>query len=164
MDRTSREQSSRNMSRMKAFQRSTLVYVIRFLQFAGMQVGLRHFDSRTLVWLTGAWRSGGAHAARPGPRAVRAHRLAQRPRSPVSVGGDTAAAGARGAHRDRAFARPRRAGPDRRSRRPSRSCSGHQAGLRAGRSRPISLDLVGDADDRLLWEAMIEAHQPLGWA
>ena len=32
--------------------------VMRFLQSAGMQVGLRHFDSRTLDWLTGTLRSG----------------------------------------------------------------------------------------------------------
>jgi len=29
---------------------------------------------------------------------------------------------------------------------------------------PVSPDLVGDADARRLWEAMMDAHHPLGWA
>ena len=40
------------------FQRPTLVQVIRFLHGTCMQVGLRHFDLRTLDWLTVALRSG----------------------------------------------------------------------------------------------------------
>ncbi len=35
-----------------------LMQVIGFLHGAGMQVGLRHFDSRTLDWLAVALRSG----------------------------------------------------------------------------------------------------------
>ncbi len=48
-----------------------------------MQVGLRHFDSRTLDWFVGALR----HPSRSGSRALRAHRLAQRAWSSVPVGG-----------------------------------------------------------------------------
>ena len=46
------------MSGRRATQGPSLVLVMRFLQSAGMQVGLRHFDSRTLDWLTGTLRSG----------------------------------------------------------------------------------------------------------
>ncbi len=91
----------------RSFKVRHLYQVIPFLYGAGMQVGLRHFDSRTLDWLAVALRSG-AHTRHALARELcRAHRLAQRPWPPVPVGSSGGAADARGARRDRASARPR---------------------------------------------------------
>ncbi len=45
-------------ARRRSFQSPILVWVIWFL--CGMQIGLRHFDSRTLDWLAVALRCGGS--------------------------------------------------------------------------------------------------------
>ena len=138
--------------------------MIGFLYGAGMQVGLRHFDSRTLDWLAVALRSG-EHT-----RHSLARGLCERTGWLNALGRPclSAAAAALPALAERigielppardvpdpaaAPAVPAGDVPDTRL-----ACALEDLG-------PVSLDLVGDADDRRLWVAMMEAHHPLGWA
>ena len=129
-----------------------------------MQVGLRHFDSLTLDWLAGALRSGGF------TRHALARELCERTGWRNALGRLclSAAAKALPALAERvgldlppardvpdptvAPAVPAEEVPDTRL-----ACAREDLG-------PVSLDPVGDAADRRLWEAMMEAHHPLGWA
>ncbi len=129
-----------------------------------MQVGLRHFDSQTLDWLAGALRSGGPsrHALgrelceRTGWRnapgrlclsaaakalPVLAERLGLELPPPRDVPDSTAAPCV-----------PDSDVPDTRL-----ACGLEDLG-------PVALDPVDGAGDRRLWEAMMEAHHPQGWA
>ncbi len=137
--------------------------MIRFLYGAVMQVGLRHFDSHTLDWLVAALRSGEhtRHAlarelcARTGWLNALGRPCLSAPPPPPAlaerIGIELPPA------RDRpdpaaAPAAPAGHVPDTRL-----ACAPEDLG-------PVSLDLVGDTDDRRLWEAMMETHHPLGWA
>ena len=129
-----------------------------------MQVGLRHFDSQTLDWLAGALRSGGLsrHALgrelceRTGWRnapgrlclsaaakalPVLAERLGLELPPPRDVPDPAAAP-----------AVPVGDVPD-----TAAACGLEELG-------PVALDPVDGAGDRRLWEAMMEAHHPQGWA
>ncbi len=129
-----------------------------------MQVGLRHFDSQTLDWLAGALRSGD-HT-----RHALARELCKRTGWRNALGRLCLSAAAKAlpalAERvgfelppardvpDPAVAPAVPAGdvPDTRL-----ACALEDLG-------PFSLDPVGDAGDRRLWEAMMGARHPLGWA
>ena len=129
-----------------------------------MQVGLRHFDSLTLDWLAGALRSGGF------TRHALARELCERTgwrnalgRLCLSAAAKALPALAKRVGLDLPPARdvpdptvapavPAEDVPDTRL-----ACAREDLG-------PVSLDPVGDAADRRLWEAMMEAHHPLGWA
>ncbi len=138
--------------------------MIPLLYDAGMQVGLRHFDSRTLDWLAGALRSGGVTrhglarelcertgwlnargrpciqtAAKALP--VLAARLGLGLPTPRAVPGAAAAPAVPAG--DVPYTRL--------------ACALEELGR-------VSLDPVWDAGDRRLWEAMMAAHHPLGWA
>ena len=129
-----------------------------------MQVGLRHFDSLTLDWFAGALRSGGF------TRHALARELCERTgwhnalgRLCLSAAAKALPALAKRVGLDLPPARdvpdptvapavPAEDVPDTRL-----ACAREDLG-------PVSLDPVGDAADRRLWEAMMEAHHPLGWA
>ena len=129
-----------------------------------MQVGLRHFDSLTLDWFAGALRSGGF------TRHALARELCERTgwhnalgRLCLSAAAKALPALAKRVGLDLPPARdmpdptvapavPAEDVPDTRL-----ACAREDLG-------PVSLDPVGDTADRRLWEAMMEAHHPLGWA
>ena len=129
-----------------------------------MHIGLRHFDSQTLNWFADALRSGDF------TRHALARELCERTgwRNPLGALCLSAAAKALPALADRlglelpparevpdpttAPAVPAGAVPDTRL-----ACPLEELG-------PVSLDPVVDADDRRLWEAMMEKRHPLGWA
>ena len=129
-----------------------------------MQFGLRHFDSQTLAWFADALRSG--EFTRHGL----ARELCARTgwRNPLGALCISAASKALPALAERvglalppardvpdpALAPSVPAGdvPDTRL-----TCSLEELG-------PVRLDPVGDADDRRVWEAMMQRHHPLGWS
>ena len=129
-----------------------------------MQVGLRHFNSRTLDWLAVALRSG-EHT-----RHALARELCERtgwlnaPGRPCL----SAAAAALPAFAKRIGTElpPARDVPD-----PAAAPAVPAGDVLDARLAcaledlgPASLDLMGDAGDRHLWVAKMEAHHPLGWA
>ena len=138
--------------------------MIGFLYGAGMQVGLRHFDSRTLDWLAVALRSG-EHT-----RHALARELCERTGWLNALGRPclSAAAAALPALAERIGTElpPARDVPDPAAAPavPAGDVPDTRLACALEDLGPVSLDLVGDADDRRLWVAMMEAHHPLGWA
>ncbi len=130
----------------------------------GMQIGLRFFDSKTLDWLADALRSGGS------TRHGLARELCERTDWRNALGRlclpEAAKALPKLASRLGLGLPPARSGPD-----PSAapavpaedvpdtgvSCPLEELG-------PVSLEPVDGAGDRRLWEAMMAARHPQGWA
>ena len=151
-------------SRSQAFQRSTLVQVIRIVHAACMHVGLRHFDSQTLDWLAGRLRSG--EATRHGL----ARELCERTGWRNSLGDPCLSAAAKALP-----ALSERIGIDLPAPRsvpdpaaapavPAEDVPDTRLACPLGDLGPVSLVPVDGDDDRRLWEAMMAAHHPLGWA
>ncbi len=129
-----------------------------------MQVGLRHFDSRTLDWLAVALRSG-EHT-----RHALARELCERTGWLNAPGRPRLSAAAAAlpalAKRIGTELPPARDVPD-----PAAAPAVPAGDVLDARLAcaledlgPASLDLMGDAGDRHLWVAKMEAHHALGWA
>ena len=129
-----------------------------------MQVGLRHFDSQTLDWFADALRSGDF------TRHALARDLCERTgwRNPLDALCLAAAAKALPTLAERLGLElpPARDVPDPATAPavPSGEVPDTRLTCPLEELGPVSLDPVGDADDRRLWEAMMEEHHPLGWA
>ena len=129
-----------------------------------MQVGLRHFDSQTLDWFADALRSGDF------TRHALARDLCERTgwRNPLDALCLSAAAKALPTLAERLGLElpPARDVPDPATAPavPSGEVPDTRLTCPLEELGPVSLDPVGDADDRRLWEAMMEEHHPLGWA
>ena len=129
-----------------------------------MQVGLRHFDSQTLGWLAGSLRAGGT------TRHALARGLCERTGWRNARGRPclTAAARALPALADHLGLElpPPRTVPDPTVSPgvPAADVPGTELACTLDELGPVSLDPVGGADDRRLWEAMMRTHHPLGWA
>ena len=129
-----------------------------------MHVGLRHFDSPTLDWFADALRSGDF------TRHALARDLCERTgwRNPLDALCLSAAAKALPTLAERLGLElpPARDVPDPATAPavPSGEVPDTRLTCRLEELGPVSLDPVGDADDRRLWEAMMEEHHPLGWA
>ncbi len=129
-----------------------------------MQVGLRHFDSQTLDWFAGALRSG--EATRHGL----ARELCERTGWRNALGRPCLSAAAKAlpalAGRVGIELPPPRGVPDRAAvpAVPSGDVPDTRLACLLEDLGPVSLDPVGGADDRRLWEAMMATHHPLGWA
>ncbi len=129
-----------------------------------MQVGLRHFDSQTLDWFAGALRSG--EATRHGL----ARELCERTDWRNALGRPCLSAAAKAlpalAGRVGIELPPPRGVPDRAAvpAVPSGDVPDTRLACPLEDLGPVSLDPVGAADDRRLWEAMMATHHPLGWA
>ena len=129
-----------------------------------MQVGLRHFDSQTLDWFAGALRSG--EATRHGL----ARELCERTGWRNALGRPCLSAAAKAlpalAGRVGIELPPPRGVPDRAAvpAVPSGDVPDTRLACPLEDLGPVSLDPVGAADDRRLWEAMMATHHPLGWA
>ncbi len=129
-----------------------------------MQVGLRHFDSQTLDWLAGALRSG-EHT-----RHALTRELCERTGWRNALGRLCLSAAAKAlpalAERVGIELPPARAVPDPTVAPavPAGDVPDTRVACALEEFGPVSLDPVGAAADRRLWEAMMEARHPLGWA
>ncbi len=129
-----------------------------------MQVGLRHFDWRTLEWLAGALRAGGRsrHALCREPVGRTGWRNAR--------GGPCIPAAAKAlpalAERVGEALPEVRAAPDPYAAPavPAGAVPDTAVACALGEPGPVRPGAVGGADDRRLWEAMVERHHPRGWA
>ncbi len=129
-----------------------------------MQVGLRHLDWRTLEWLAGALRAGGRSR----------HALCREPVGRTgwrnTRGGPVIPAAAKAlpalAERVGEALPPPRAAPDPYAAPavPAGAVPDTAVALPLGDPGPVRPGPVGGADDRRLWEAMVERHHPRGWA
>ncbi len=149
---------------VRAFQSSTLLWLIRFVYAALMHVGLRHFDSQTLDWLAEALRSGGLS------RHALARQLCERTgwrnaRGRLCL---SAAAKALSALAERVGEElpPPRAAPDPSAAPAVPACDVPDTEVACALEvlGPVWLDQVGRTADRRLWEAMMARHHPQGWA
>ncbi len=131
---------------------------------AGMQVGLRHFDSQTLDWFAGALRSAAA------TRHDLARELCERTGWRNALGRPCLSAAAKVlpalAERVGLELPPPRSTPDPTvvPAVPSDDVPDTKLACLLQDLGPVSLELVGGTDDRRLWEAMMATHHPLGWA
>ncbi len=128
-----------------------------------MQVGLRHFDSQTLDWFAGALRS--ADATRHGL----ARELCERTGWRNALGRPCLSAAAKVlpalAERVGLELPPPRSVPDPTvvPAVPAGDVPDTKLVCLLEDLGPVSLEPVGEADDRRLWEAMMATHHPLGW-
>ncbi len=142
---------------LRAFHSIRPVHLIRFVHAACMQVGLRHFDSRTLDWFAGALRSADATRHRL------VHELCERTGWHNALGRPCLSATAKAlpalADRSELELPPPQGVPD-----PAEDVPDTRLACLLEDLGPVSLEPVGDADDRRIWEAMMATHHPLGWA
>ena len=130
----------------------------------GMQVGLRHFDSLTLDWFAGQLRAGGMS------RHALSRELCERtnwrnPRGGLCISAASKALPVLAEHLGLDLPQPRitpqfSGGPTP----PAAQVPDLQLACGIEGLGSVRLEQVGKGSDRLLWEAMMAEHHPLGWA